>query len=183
MGATPNHPEIPAERVEMTITPGKGSDYTKQVPAEFALSSCLQVAKAMSEHTIRLRAAWQAELTGEAGPVRVRLDLPTIWTTNGRWPRLLSRSFRLARFDSRAEELLLRLEQCAGVRSVRIDGVVTSPWETGQRDGQIRLSDLNEGRHLIELELEPEGLGLASSGPVERPWGQLSLVFRPREGG
>ena len=121
----------------------------------------------MTEHRIRLRAAWDRLDPGVEGSRRV--DLPATWT-----PGDSPESFRLRRAFGRPRvgpggAILLELADVPGLVAARLNG---GPLDIGPEVGgviRVDVGDRLDTRNVVELDVD-----LAGVGPG--PWGSVALV-------
>lgn len=131
----------------------------------------------MSEHRIRLRAAWQWRPRDQEDEAPRRIDLPASWTVVGSGPMLLTRRFRRPPLETGRERARLLLEDVPGLRSVRLNGVELARPAAGTAALTLDL----EG-HLLpsnELVLEVDPVGWTAPGANAGPWGAIALVIGP----
>lgn len=126
----------------------------------------------MNEYRIALRRAWQAESVG--GNVPARVDLPMV--VDSAWGIFrLVRRFHTPEIDARAQEVLVRLEQVAGLRRVSIDGEVVAAALTENGGYEISVS-AERGSRIIELEVDAAHTG----EPQRSSWGHVHVIIRER---
>lgn len=120
----------------------------------------------MSEHLIRLRAAW----TLRVGEQARRIDLPTSVKHFPVVPFCLVRAFGRPPLKVDTESLRLRLEDVPGLKTIRVNGVPVRPLD-GSVPGRLELDlDSPARRFVLELEVDPTD--------VPDAWGRIALVVR-----
>jgi hypothetical protein len=131
----------------------------------------------MSEHLIRLRAAWQwrPRDAGVAAPRRI--DLPTAWPAEWSGPILLTRGFHGPRLEPGCQRVRLRLEAVAGLRSVRLNGLEVARPEAGTSALTLDLEGRLHERNVLVLEVDRAAA--ADPGAGATPWGTIALVIVP----
>lgn len=130
----------------------------------------------MSDHWIRLRGGWEWRSAGTDADHPQRLTLPHRWPAAVDGRIVLSRSFQAPTLNPFSEQLLLHLDDVAGLRAVRLnDRLIASPAaETSSL--VVPLGVLASRRNLLTLETD-----LAAGRvprPEDQPWGSVALVIR-----
>jgi hypothetical protein len=133
----------------------------------------------VNEHRIRLRGGWECCATGTLRPIRERLSLPVRWSPHGPKRLRLTRHFGRPPLDPARQELVLDLDQVAGISSVVLNGQSVACVSPERSRFEIPLDGALE-RNTLVLEIEtPEAAGEPAGMTPE--WGFIALVIRPIE--
>jgi hypothetical protein len=131
----------------------------------------------MPEHVIRLRAAWDFESVAPSAESPRRVDLPVIWSHEITAPFRLARAFQTPRIDPEHECVILRLAEVSGLTRVVLNGCRLRAFDGGTCDSELPLGQLNPGRNLLELHVDPSRWR-SDRGESSGPWGTIALVIR-----
>jgi hypothetical protein len=133
----------------------------------------------MSEHSIRLRGAWQwHDLDDLAAPPR-RVALPIAWPPDSPARVRLVRQFGLPPIDPARERLVLRIANAPGLLAVRLnDCEIAGAAATGPAYAMelVQLPPLL-ARNGLSLDVDGHRASAAASG--EPGWGEVALVVVP----
>ena len=136
-----------------------------------------------SEHFIRLRGGWERQAEGEGNIPTPRITLPTTWPPDWIASIRLRRSFGRPPIDVDRQELVLRLEDVAGLRRVWLNDRALPLPEIPGDSIVLPIGDPLPDRNVLILEIDPSSWAIGERGPGV--WGSIALVIRDRgaEGG
>lgn len=133
----------------------------------------------MSEHAIRLRAAWEAWFPGQGVGEARRVDLPAPWPPGPEAPFRLTRAFHPPRVDASGGSLTLLLRDVPGLVAVRLDRetLLWSGEPRGPEPLEILLPGPLPGRCTLDLQVDPRGWP-PTELPAGTSWGDIRLIIR-----
>lgn len=132
----------------------------------------------LTEHLIRLRGGWECGTSPPGSSPARRLSLPVQWTTHETGVLTLTRRFGRPAIDHDRESLWLRLDQVAGLCSLRLNGQPLAQISPIASDYAIPLPALLD-RNQLDLEVDVPAAASAAASGAE--WGVISLVVCPRD--
>jgi hypothetical protein len=131
-----------------------------------------------SEHLIRLRGGWEWQASEAGSEVGRRIALPTVWPPGLSAPIRLVRRFGGPPVDPQREQVVLRLENVPGLRSVWLNDRLLGQLTQNADALEFVVDEPLPARNLLRLLVDPTAWSDLEA--ISVPWGTIALAIRPR---